>query len=184
MVKSLTISESTKFMPKSPIDKREQYYDARVKDHKQYRDFHAPSVEVLLNFLYAYDVLESNLAPRIAEHNLSLSAFNVLMILRRYGAEGCPLSEVGELMLVSKANVTGVMDSLEANGLVRRAADLNDRRVKLAHITPAGDRLLERILPEHYRFIRQSMCGLTTTEKSELARLLKKMRYSLQRCKS
>jgi DNA-binding MarR family transcriptional regulator len=181
MLRPLTISESTKM--KTLGDKREEYYEACVRDHKQYREFHSASVNLLFDFLYAYDVLEGQLAQRIASFGLSLSAFNVLMILRRYGVKGCPLSEIGELLLVSRANITGVMDSLESAGLVLRSPDANDRRVKIAHITPSGEQLLERILPDHYRYVRRSLSGLSAPEKTELARLLKKMRYSVQRCK-
>ena len=43
------------------------------------------------------------------------------------------------------SNVTGLIDRLEARGLVRRRIDGNDRRVKCIELTIAGRRLRKRI---------------------------------------
>ena len=162
-------------------DKREIYYRDRVRQHGQrYRQFHLPSVEVLLNLAYTYDVTATHLARAIGKHGLSLSSFNLLMILSRNGGEGCPLYEIGELLLVSRANVTGLVDSLERKGLVERVADKRDRRVRVARITKAGGTLLESLLPEHYLDLRKICSRLNTAEKASLGDLLTKLRNSVQ----
>lgn len=162
-------------------DKREQYYSERVRIcRQQYPDCPASSLEVVLKLLYAYDTLHGRLSQRLSQYNLSTAAFNVLMIVRRYGVDGCPLHEIGELLLVSRANVTGVVDSLETNGLVQRVTHPNDRRVRLARVTPAGNALLDKYLPQHYTYIGQELSGLSEEEKVELSRLLSKLYNSIQ----
>jgi DNA-binding MarR family transcriptional regulator len=162
-------------------DKRENYYHDRVRQHGQrYRQFHLPSVQVLLNLIYTYDVTATHLARRIGGYGLSLSAFNLLMILTRGGSRGCPLSEIGELMLVSKANITGLVDCLERKGLVERVADRHDRRVRVARITKVGEALLESLLPDHYSELRTICSGLSNLEKNQLYSLLTKLRHSVQ----
>ncbi len=162
-------------------DKREHYYRGRVREHGQrYVQFHLPSVQVLLDLIYTYDVTASHLARRLAGHGLSLSSFNLLMILSRSGNEGCPLHEIGDLLLVSRANITGLIDCLERKGLVQRASDPHDRRVCIARITPRGEALLESLLPDHYSELRMICAGLNNTEKTQLHTLLKKLRHSLQ----
>src|SRR3982750_3970443 len=95
-------------------DKREEHYLSRMGRHgERYAEFPRPSVELLVNLVYTCEVVESHLARRVEAHKLSLGAFNALMILSRFGAEGCPMHELGELLLVSRANVTGLVDSLE-----------------------------------------------------------------------
>src|SRR5437764_4287034 len=92
-------------------DKREQHYLGRVREHSgKYAEFDRTSVELLLNLVYTYDVIHSHLARKIESHGLSSGTFNVLTILSRYGAEGCQMSELGELLLVSRANITGLVD--------------------------------------------------------------------------
>jgi MarR family 2-MHQ and catechol resistance regulon transcriptional repressor len=162
-------------------DKRERYYQDRVREHgRRYSEFHLPSVEVLLNLVYTYDVTASHLARRLAEHGLSLSAFNLLMILSRSADHGCPLYEIGELLLVSRANITGLMDCLERKGLVERVSDKRDRRVRVATITQKGGALLESLLPSHYSEVRLICSRLSNAEKSELRALLTKLRQSVQ----
>ena len=158
------------------LDKREEHYLSRLRHHgAKYADFHRPTVELLVNLYYTSDVIESQLAREIETRSLSPAAVNVLMILSRCEA-GCPMHELGELLLVSRANVTGLVDCLERKGLVKRTATAGDRRVKLLTLTTAGRRLLEDFLPGHYARVRTLLRGLTNKDKLELSKLLMKLR--------
>jgi DNA-binding MarR family transcriptional regulator len=59
--------------------------------------------------------------------------------------KGMPMNALAEALSCDAANVTAVVDKLEARGLVRRAAS-SDRRVRLLETTSAGAELRERIL--------------------------------------
>lgn len=162
-------------------DKREHHYLDRMRHHsRNYREFHWPSVELLVNLFYTYDVVHTKCARAAEREGLSTAAFNVMMILSRCGEAGCPMREVGELLLVSRANVTGLVDCLERRGLVERAASAEDRRVRLVRLTEAGRGLLERILPRHYGEVRSALRGMSNGEKADLSRLLTKLRRGLQ----
>jgi MarR family 2-MHQ and catechol resistance regulon transcriptional repressor len=166
----------------SETDKREHHYLDRMRHHsRRYREFHWPSVELVINLFYTYDVLYTRLAREAEREGLSTAAFNVLMVLSRRGEEGCPMSELGELLLVSRANVTGLVDCLERRDLVGRVASAEDRRVKLVRLTRAGESLLEGVLPRYYGELRAAMRGLSASEKSEVSRLLTKLRHGVQR---
>lgn len=162
-------------------DDLETYYQKRARLHGQrHREFHWPSMELLFNLAYTYDVIESRLARRLGGHGLSLSAFNVLMILSRSGAEGCALFELSRLLVVSRANITGLVDSLVEKGLVERCEDQRDRRVRIARITGEGEKLLEEILPGYYRMVREMLCGINREENRVLNNLLTRARKSVQ----
>lgn len=168
--------------PESKSDKREHHYLDRMRHHsRNYREFHWPSVELVVNLFYTYDVIHTRLAREAEREGLSTAAFNVLMILSRYGEGGCPMHELGELLLVSRANVTGLVDCLERRNLVERTASEEDRRVRLVRMTDAGAGLLEGILPRHYGEVRASLQGLSVKEKSDLSKLLTKLRHGVQR---
>lgn len=168
--------------PEPMADKREHHYLDRMRHHsRSYREFHWPSVELLVNLFYTYDVVHTRLAREAGREGLSTAAFNVMMILSRCGDRGCPMREVGELLLVSRANVTGLIDCLERRGLVERAASAEDRRVRLVRLTEAGKGLLERILPRHYGEVRAALRDISNGEKADLSRLLTKLRRGLQR---
>lgn len=163
-------------------DKREYHYLNRMRHHSgKYAEFHWPSVELLLNLAYTYDVIHCHLARRLDASGLSLGAFNVLMILSRCEEEGCPMHELGELLLVSRANVTGLVDYLARKGFVERAEDERDRRVRLVRLTRKGEKFLESILPAHYARVREMLKGMSNREKGELSGLLTKLRRNTQR---
>ena len=57
-----------------------------------------------------------------------------------------PMTELAALLACDNSNVTGLIDRLEARGLVARQPSSQDRRVKHVVLTAAGRRLRERML--------------------------------------
>jgi DNA-binding MarR family transcriptional regulator len=55
------------------------------------------------------------------------------------------MSELAEQLLCDASNVTGIVDRLEARGLLQRRASSEDRRVKLLCLTEAGEALRTRV---------------------------------------
>ena len=162
-------------------DKREHHYLNRMRHHSgKYEEFHWPSVELLINLAYTYEVVHSHLARKIEAEGLSLGAFNILMILSRYDDEGCPMHELGELLLVSRANITGLVDCLARKRLVERTEDERDRRVRLVRLTDEGEKFLETILPAHYARVRKMFKGVTNKDKVALSALLARLRRNAQ----
>jgi DNA-binding MarR family transcriptional regulator len=56
-----------------------------------------------------------------------------------------PMHQLASLMLCDSSNVTGIVDRLEARGLVSRQPSQEDRRVKYITLTPAGLEVRERM---------------------------------------
>ncbi|MDG6107776.1 MarR family transcriptional regulator [Dactylosporangium aurantiacum] len=69
---------------------------------------------------------------------LSAGGFDLLLRLRTSGDAGLPLGELAQLLGVTPRNVTGLVDTLEREGLVRRVPDPADRRSVRAVATAAG----------------------------------------------
>jgi DNA-binding MarR family transcriptional regulator len=165
---------------RAATDQRETHYLSRMRQHgERYEEFHRPSVELLINLIYTCDVIQTHLARRVEAHKLSLGAFNALMILSRCEETGCPMHELGELLLVSRANITGLADCLERRGLVERITSPADRRVRLIRLTRAGRKLLEKILPGHYTRVREMLRGLGNKDKAALSALLTRLRHNV-----
>jgi MarR family transcriptional regulator, organic hydroperoxide resistance regulator len=55
--------------------------------------------------------------------------------------EGMPMSSLAGMLFCDASNVTGIVDRLEARGLIERRPSATDRRVKLLVLTAAGDRV-------------------------------------------
>ena len=56
-----------------------------------------------------------------------------------------PMSELASALRCDNSNVTGIVDRLEARGLVSRRPAEHDRRVKMLEVTPEGERLRRRL---------------------------------------
>ena len=56
-----------------------------------------------------------------------------------------PMSELAAAMRCDNSNVTGIVDRLEARGLVERRPGVNDRRVKMLEVTEDGEQLRRRL---------------------------------------
>ena len=83
--------------------------------------------------------------------------------------------EAAERMAVSRPTVSGVADTLERRGLVRREGDDRDRRLCRIAPTPAGERLIEAIFPEFNAGESALTAGLDDEERATLARLLRRV---------
>ena len=81
--------------------------------------------------------LEDRLEEVLGGIGLSAPRLSVLTELANE-ADPLPLSELASRLSCVRSNITQLVDRLEADGLVRRVADPNDRRSVRAQITPLG----------------------------------------------
>ena len=97
----------------------------------------------LFAVLHTSSVLESRVEAKLSEIGLSLAKLAALHRLSEAG-ESLPLGQLAERLSCVKSNVTQLVDRLEADGLVARAADPNDRRSRLAVLTDGGRSAYEK----------------------------------------
>lgn len=163
-----------------PQDRREAFYHECVREAgPQYPGFDLASTQIALDLLYTYDVFHQLTGRYMARYGLSKSTLNILMVLRHGTADGMQLHDLGELLLVSRANITGLIDHLEKRGYVKRVVNTNDRRARYARITRKGEELLDEFIPVHYCNIKRLLQDLKTEEKESLVELLRRTRASL-----
>ncbi len=85
--------------------------------------------------------LMSHYDAKLAEVHLTLPQ---AMLLRQLG-DALPMNEAAGKLHCDPSNVTGIVDRLEARGLIERQHLATDRRVKHLALTPAGRRLRRRV---------------------------------------
>ncbi len=71
------------------------------------------------------------------------------------------------------STIAGVIDRLEARGLMQRKASADDRRVRLLHITDAGRALLAEVQPGMQRAQQRMLAPLQAAEQAEFMRMLR-----------
>lgn len=84
-------------------------------------------------------IVDERLDEALGKVGLSITRLWVLRHLIQAGRP-LPLSQLAERMAFVKSNVTYLMDRLEADGLVKRVPDPEDRRSILAALTDEGRR--------------------------------------------
>src|SRR6266700_7458598 len=92
---------------------------------------------MMYSLVRAAHVLESRLEKALEQVGLSLAKFGALSHLVKEG-EPLSLSECATKMTCVRSNITQLVDRLEADGLVKRVEDPNDRRAVRAAVTPLG----------------------------------------------
>ncbi|WP_367125594.1 MarR family winged helix-turn-helix transcriptional regulator [Streptomyces phytohabitans] len=106
-----------------------------------------------------------------SQHSLTGAQARVLGLLAR---EPAPMRHVARQLKCEPSNVTGIVDRLEARGLVERRPDPSDRRVKVAAATEEG-RVTADVLRDALDFAREPLAGLTSLERRMLRDLLRRM---------
>jgi len=149
-------------------------------DHaRRYPGANKLATESVINLIRTSSLLVAELDRVFRHYRITGAGFNVLMILR--GAHG-PLSpfEIGERRLVTRGTVTGLLDTLEKQKLIRRRPHPEDRRMLLIEVTEPAKTLLDEVCHELFPTQAEMMSGLTRSEKDALIRLLGKLGNELE----
>ena len=115
----------------------------------------------------------------LAPLDLELFEYDVLSALRRQGRPyALPTTGIARETGLSGGAMTNRIDKLELRGLVMRKADKNDRRAVIVSLTSAGKRAIDEAIQLRLEVADESLRGLSSRERNDLARLLRKVRLT------
>jgi DNA-binding MarR family transcriptional regulator len=117
----------------------------------------------------------------LAPVGLSFESFSLIVTLRRSGPpyELNPTAFYRESLLSSGA-ITNRIDRVEAEGLVKRLPDPNDRRGIIVRLTPKGRALADRAIKLHFAALTEALSDIDRSERAQLAKLLSKLLMSVE----
>jgi len=122
--------------------------------------------------------LLGELSPVFAEHAITATRFDALEALSRHGGAARP-AELRDMLHLPAQTITGVLDQLQAAGLVKRSPHPSDRRSTIALLTPAGRDAIDRICPPLIDIEQDCMTALTPAEQDQLINLLIKVQQRI-----
>ncbi|KAB1443513.1 MarR family winged helix-turn-helix transcriptional regulator [Pseudodesulfovibrio senegalensis] len=122
--------------------------------------------------------VETWLNSLLAKYNISQRRFFILILLSRR-SEGWTPSELAKGTGVTNATMTGVLDTLVKDGLVKRKIAPDDRRVKMVSLTPEGEDAIYTILPDYYERVATMMREFSPEERTMLRNILDKLSAGL-----
>jgi DNA-binding MarR family transcriptional regulator len=124
---------------------------------------------------YAALIASATLLQRAVERNLREQAditqvqFEILMNLSIAGDAGIRMAQLADALIVSRSGLSYQVAQLESRGWITRQRSADDERGVVAHITPAGERMRQRVFAGHVDVVRRAF--LDVVEPGELATL-------------
>jgi DNA-binding MarR family transcriptional regulator len=125
----------------------------------------------IFSLIHAAHALEDRVEAALATVGLSAPKFSVVSELVRAG-KPLSLSDLAARLSCVKSNMTQLVDRLEADGLVTRVDDPNDRRAVKAAITDAGIAKAEAGAAEIDRLNEEFAAGLNADDRAALERVM------------
>lgn len=112
---------------------------------------------------------------------LDLKTAQLDMMMNIYRHPGMSQQELAEKLIVGRSNITMLMPSLVARGLVTRTADTSDKRIQRLDLTDAGRQLLMKALAVYTDLIERAMststpeqCDMVGQQMTKLVEVLTK----------
>jgi DNA-binding MarR family transcriptional regulator len=134
--------------------------------------------DCVINIWRTHTLLSEELGRTLRPFDLTLTGFRVAMMLRVSGGTLAP-AEIADRLGSARATVTGVLDSLEKRGLIRRLPDPDDRRRLQVEMTAEARHLLDDLLPTYFADERQTVDGLDPESQETLVQLLGRVQAAL-----
>jgi DNA-binding MarR family transcriptional regulator len=150
-------------------------YDAIRARAARYPEVDPAAIESFLTLLRVGSDVLAAFERYLANHHISQGRFTVLMILNRNPEIGLNPSDLAAKCGVTRATMTGLLDSLERKRLIRRESAQADRRTVLVRLNDKGIELLEGMLHDYYRRISLLMGDLAEDDKRHLTAMLLKV---------
>src|SRR5262245_35651560 len=155
-------------------------YETLLAYSKRYPNVNPDSLEVYINLLrVASDVLE-NLERYYSLHGTSQGRFTVLALLNREPDKPLCPADLADRSGVTRATMTGLLQGLEDEGLIKRTASVEDKRMSYVALTAKGRKYLDGILPDLFGRLGQLMDGVTDKEGRSMVKLLEQVRERIE----
>ena len=131
-----------------------------------------------LVLMKAYRTLARHARSSIEPLGLGSSDFAILELLLHRGQQ--PVNAIGRRVDLTSGAITSAVDRLEAQGLVVRTADKEDRRTRLVSLTPKGTARIQDGFGVHKQAMEGVTSSLTKAERETLINLIKKLGRSAE----
>jgi DNA-binding MarR family transcriptional regulator len=131
-------------------------------------------LKTLRELAECYHAFSRHSAAHVRGLGYTPAQFDIIATLGN--TDGMPFKGLGEKTLITKGTLTGVVDRLEARGVVRRVASPADARSTVVRLTRKGEREFERVFRAHIAHLKRAFAVLESAEMDRLDALLGRLR--------
>ena len=118
--------------------------------------------------------INNKIGKDFREKGITVSQFSVLDVLYTKGE--MRVCELIEKAVSTSGNITVVIKNMEQKGRLYKKTCPTDKRAFLVGLTDEGKKLFETLLPEHRNEIKNTYSILSSEEKQELIKILRKFK--------
>ncbi len=133
-----------------------------------------PAVYVWLRLARVFQKIERRTAEHLREWDLSIAQFDVLAQVGV--AEGMTQQELADKLLVTKGNVSQLLERLERRRLIRRC---QEGRASRLYLTDEGRELRQQVMPAQEQLISKQFDSLSADDLSRLRDILARLDHAL-----
>lgn len=151
---------------------------AKRQCHNELVNFEDRDHETLMGVWWTGILLKKKANRFFSEFLSSEVQFNIMMVLR-HSEKPLTQSELGERLLVDKSNITGLLDRMEAAGLLKRLKVPGDRRCHHIELTKKGLKILEKVEKPYRNHVKKLMSIFTAKEISSLNRYMARLQEAV-----
>ncbi len=134
------------------------------------------SLYKLIHDIYVY--LDNCDCLTLEKFELTPTQFRLLSLIDT--TEGQRITTLSGRLLMSKSQVTRIVDIMVNNGLVKRTTDPLDRRAKLVVLTKSGQLLRDKLIQEHQNSLIEHFDVFDNDELETLIRLLNTLKQGME----
>ena len=128
------------------------------------------NISIIKELVRAYQGFEAYSSGHVRELGLTPVQFDVIATLGNQP----PMSykQLGEKTLISKSSLTGVVERMIAKGFIVTIDHPEDARSLLLKLTAKGQRIFEKVFPEHLAYLDQVFKKLPAKRLKEITESL------------
>jgi DNA-binding MarR family transcriptional regulator len=145
---------------------------------ERYPNASAKATECAMNLVLTAELLEKRIARLLQPFGLSPATGLVLSILADSDTPISP-NHIAERLIISRASVTSLIDSLEKHGYVKRQPHVSDRRMLSIELTGAGRQVAEQFRPIVHQHQNLWLNILSGAEQEQLIQTLHRVQAEL-----
>lgn len=153
-------------------------YECLLEAARLYPDLDPSACEAYLNLLRGGHEAYGRSEAFLADHDMTPGRFTIMMLLYDK-MEGVTIprtpADLAGMASVTRATITGLVDTLQRDGFVTREHASGDRRMMQIQLTPKGQATLQAILPGYFKQVSDQMASLNEHDRKTLIRLLNKI---------
>jgi DNA-binding MarR family transcriptional regulator len=175
--------KETKAEAKSETTTKDQSKEKAIRFLASQFELDTTALEVHILLSGVAQTIAEKIESYLSKQNITRGRFMTLALLFTAEDKRRKPSELAELAGVTRATMTGLIDSLEQNDLVCRTACAADGRAMDVELTSKGEKLIRKVMPAHFKLIEQIMSGVTEADRRSVATACKKINSNLERLK-